>query len=221
MIRSTQSIAGLAAIVFAVAILGANLIAVPAGLPRTGAEIGSVASFFASEGSSIGLSVALGPTAWVAAVLFGAGVVSAARRSAQDDAFVWALAGFAGILLQNATFTVVTSLRLALASTAGAGAESLWPLHDALFTLNGAFLALALLGLTVAGRRIGLTPRWHGALGLLAAALLFASATLAPLVVAHEGPLGLLGLVGWLLWVVWLVGFGLALLRADVAPVRA
>lgn len=94
----------------------------------------------------------------------------------------------------------------------------MWPLHDALFTLNGAVLALALVGLTLAGRSIDLIPSWQGAVGLPAAALLFASATLAPLVVEQGGPLGLLGPAGWLLWVVWLVAYGVALC-ALMAPV--
>lgn len=55
--------------------------------------------------------VALAPAAWVTAVLFGAGVVNAMRRRAPDHAVVWALAGFGGILLQNATFAAVTSVR--------------------------------------------------------------------------------------------------------------
>jgi hypothetical protein len=206
--------AGIAAIAFAATIVTTNVVLVPAGLPRTGTAIGEVAAFFAANGAVVGTSTVLGPIAWLAAAVFGAGVVTAVwRRDAEDHAAMWALAGLGGILLQNATFTGVVALRLALATTSGRGADVLWPLHDALFTLNGTFLALALVGLTIAGRRAGLIASWHGVLGLAAAALLLTSATLAPLVVAQPGPLGLLGLVGWLLWVVWLVAYGVALLR--------
>lgn len=63
--------------------------------------------------------------------------------------------------------------------------------------------AWALIGLPVGGLGAGLIRPWHGACGLLAAVLLFGSATLAPLVIDRTGPLELLGLAGWLLWVAW------------------
>ena len=98
---------------------------------------------------------------------------------------------------------------------------ALWALHDALFTLNGTFLALALIGLSISGLRAGLIRPWHGTLGLLSAALLFSSATLTPLVIDHAGPFGLLGLVGWLMWVAWIVAYGITLIRLNPAsPVR-
>lgn len=158
-----------------------------------------------------GLVAALTPTAWVLSTLFGAGAVSALWRSERERGEAWSLVGFAGLLLQNGAFAAVVALRLALPSAdRSAGLPAL---HDALFTLNGVFLALALTGLSVGGARSALIPRWHAALGLLSAALLFASATLAPLVVARPGPPGLLGLGGWLLWVGRLVAYGVALLR--------
>lgn len=140
--------------------------------------------------------------------------------SERERGEAWSLAGLAGLVLQNGAFAAVIALRLALASTAGrddGATAGLWALHDALFTLNGTFLALALLGLTLAGLRSGLVRRWHGGLGLLSAALLFTSATLTPLVTDHAGPLGLLGLTGWLLWVVWLVVYGISLARNPLA----
>lgn len=154
------------------------------------------------------------------ATLFGAAAVTALRRTEQDLGEGWSLVGFAGLALQNTTFAGVIALRLGFA-TDPTSAGVLWALHDALFTLNGTFLALALVGLSVGGRRAGLVARWHAALGLLAAALLFASATLAPLVVEGAGPLGLLGLLGWLLWVAWVVAYSVALLRTAPAKTSA
>ncbi len=187
-----------------------NVLLGPAGLPRTGAEPGDVAAFFADAGDAVGIASTLGPVAWLLAVLFGAGAVSALRASPGNEP--WALAGFAGLILQNATFTGVLAIRLALASTAGEGAAVLWALHDALFTLNGTFLATAMLGLSVAGLRAGLIRPWHGALGLFAAALQFTSALLTPLIIGG-GPLGLLGLAGWLMWVGWIATYGIVLIR--------
>ncbi|MEV0753451.1 hypothetical protein [Streptosporangium sp. NPDC050280] len=214
-------ITGIAALGFAGAIVLANAIMVPAGLPLTSAEIGEVNAFFGARGDAVAVASALTPAAWLLATLFGAGAVSALRRSERDRGEAWSLLGFAGLALQNATFAAVIAIRLALTSTAAPGNATtggLWVLHDALFTLNGTFLALALIGLSVAGLRAGLIRPWHGTLGLTAAALLFGSATLTPLIIDHAGPLGLLGLAGWLMWVVWIIAYGLTLIRLNPAP---
>ncbi|NUQ86901.1 MAG: hypothetical protein HOQ43_00325 [Glycomyces artemisiae] len=212
-------VSGLAAIGFAAIILLANLlIAVPAGLPNTGADAAEVAEFFSAESGAVGLMTAFLPAAWMLAAVFGAGVFAAVRDGERDRAEAWSLVGFAGLILQNTTITAVSAIRLALANTgAEAAPDALWAVHDALFTLNGAFLALALLGLSIAGRRAGLIRPWHAVLGFAAAALQFTSATLAAPVTAHGGALGLIGLAGWLLWVLWLVCYGLALFKGRNA----
>ncbi|WP_283135867.1 hypothetical protein [Rhizohabitans arisaemae] len=213
-------VAGLAGIGFATLIVTGNLIALPAGLPRTGAGIDEVNVFFGSQAGLVGVASALTPAAWVLATLFGAGVVAALWRSERDRGEAWSLVGFAGLLLQNGAFAGIIAARLALARTAQEGAENaaLWALHDALFTLNGTFLAIALVGLSIGGRRTGLIRPWQHALGLLSAALMFGSATLTPLVIAEDGPLGLLGLAGWLLWVAWIVSYGVVLIRLTPTP---
>jgi hypothetical protein len=212
--------AGFAALGFAASIVLANVVLVPAGLPRTGAAVAEVGAFFTTAGAAVGVSSVFGPLAWVLAVLFGAGVVAAVRRSERERGEAWSLVGFAGLVLQNATFSGVTAIRLALASGSATpgGADpdvtgALWALHDALFTLNGTFLALALVGLSMSGLRSRLIRPWHGGLGLVAAVLQFGSAAATPLVIAATGPLGLLSLAGWLLWVVWIVGYGVVLVR--------
>ncbi|MFF2023239.1 2-oxoglutarate/malate transporter [Streptomyces sp. NPDC058171] len=217
----TSRVGGFAAIGFALSITLSNAVLVPAGLPPTGSPTDEVTQFFATEGTSVALGSLLTPTAWLLAALFGAGVVSALRHGSRARSEVWSLFGFAGLVLQNGAFAAIVAIRLALASVAlpaGAPATALWAVHDALFTLNGTFLAMALIGLSTAGTRAGLIARWHGALGLLSAALMFSSATLTPLVIDGRGPLGLLGLVGWLLWVVWTTAYGVALLRAPNPP---
>ncbi|WP_199432639.1 DUF4386 family protein [Qaidamihabitans albus] len=206
---------GFAGLGFAALIVLGNAVVVPAGLPRTDADTAEVAAFFTENEDAVGIASSLGPIAWVLAAVFGAGAVSALWPSDRGRGEAWSLVGLAGLILQNGTFAGVIAIRLALASaTADDGTTAgLWALHDALFTLNGTFLALALIGLSVAGLRAGLIRQWHGGLGLLAAALLFGSATLAPLVIDHTGPLGLLGLAGWLMWVAWIVGYGITLIR--------
>ncbi|MDQ1022040.1 VOC family protein [Streptomyces afghaniensis] len=154
-------ISGLAALGFAFLIVAGNVVLVPAGLPRTGAGIGEVDEFFRAHGDLVGLGSALTPAAWILATLFGAGAVRVLWRSERDRGEAWALFGFAGLVLQNAVFAGVIAIRLALASTAadGIGADpGLWALHDALFTLNGTFLALALTGEQGLGHVVMKTP---------------------------------------------------------------
>ncbi|WP_440102801.1 hypothetical protein [Streptosporangium sp. H16] len=211
-------ITGIAALGFAFTIVLANVIMTPAGLPLTGAGIGEVNAFFGTEGGVVAVASALTPAAWLLATLFGAGAVSALRRFERGRDEAWSLLGFTGLALQNVTFAAVIATRLALTSTAerqDTATGGLWVLHDALFTLNGTFLALALIGLSVAGLRAGLIRPWHGTVGLTSAVLLFGSATLTPLVIDHTGPLGLLGLVGWLMWVVWIIAYGITLIRLS------
>ncbi|GII78924.1 hypothetical protein Sru01_39060 [Sphaerisporangium rufum] len=216
-------IGGAAAVGFAVTIATINLIMVPAGLPPAGTDAGRAAAFFAADGRLVGVASALAPLAWILATLFGAAAVTAVRESEQARQEAWSLVGFAGVLLQNLTFAGVIAARLALARSAGAGpqaAAALWAWHDAAFTLNGTFLAMALAGLSVAGLRAGLIRPWLAALGALAAVLQFTSACLAFLVIERAGPLGLVGLAGWLAWVVWLVAYGLRLAGAPAGPVQ-
>jgi hypothetical protein len=204
--------AGGAGIGFAVVIVAANAVLVPAGMPTTGAEPADVLAFFTTQGETVRIASVLAPFAWVLATIFGAGAVSALNGTA------WSLTGFAGLILQNLTFAGVMGTRLALTT---APDPAFWALHDALFVFNGAFLALAMTGLSLAGSRAGLIRRWQAVLGLVAAALQFASAVLGPSVITDPGPIGLLGLAGWLLWVVWLVAYGLALIGRRPAIVEA
>lgn len=214
-LNSGHRFGGLAGVGFATLIVLGNVVLVPAGLPTPGTAPGEAVEFFGANAGVVGAVTALAPLTWALATLFGATAVAVLWRVEP----VWALVGFAGILLQNGTFAGVMALRLALSTTDDpTGTPGLWALHDALFTLNGTFLALALVGLSVAGRRAGLIRPWHGRLGLVAAGLLFASASGTAPVIDHSGPLGLLGLTGWLLWVVWIACYGVVLMRA--APVR-
>lgn len=205
---------GAAAIGFALLILTGNLVLVPAGMPAPGSSTAEAIDYFTGAGSTIGPVAAFVPAAWVLATVFGAGATAAALRSAGPDAAGWAYTGFAGILLQNLTFTAVIALRLAMAAVADPrDIAPLWALHEALFGLNGTFLALAMIGLGTAGYAGGLFGRGQLLAGLAAAALQFTSAALTPLVTNGYSGLGLFGLTGWLLWVGWLIGYGIALLR--------
>ncbi|MCE7012090.1 hypothetical protein LWC34_56160 [Kibdelosporangium philippinense] len=139
------------------------------------------------------MALALGPASFLAATLFAAGALNILRSG-------WALVGFAGMLLQNGAFTAVIALRHAM----NPPTEGLWNLHEALFSLNGTFLAIVMLGLSMGGLQAGLIRRWHATLGFTGAMLMFTFATLS---------IGLLGLLGWLMWVVWIATYGVTLIR--------
>nr|WP_042180763.1 hypothetical protein [Kibdelosporangium sp. MJ126-NF4]CEL14570.1 hypothetical protein [Kibdelosporangium sp. MJ126-NF4]CTQ88935.1 hypothetical protein [Kibdelosporangium sp. MJ126-NF4] len=200
-------VSGAAGLGFAILIVVGNAIVVPAGLPVPGTDFGEVSEFFTHHGTAVGLASALGPVTWLLATLFGAGAVAALWTSERG----WALAGFGGLLLQNGAFMLVIASRLASASATPD--RALLAFHDALFTLNGTFLATAMIGLSMAGLRSGLTRRWHSTLGFVSAGLMLTSATLTPLVIDEEGPLGLIGLTGWVIWVIWIGTYGVTLIR--------
>jgi len=136
-------LSGAAATGFAAPIAGLNAILVPAGTPTPGAGDAEAVNFY--EGSALMLwAGSLIPLAWVFSTLFASGALSRARGTASQP---WGLVGFAGVLAQNGTFTIVIGLRLAmLRASEHVGADLLWNLHEALFGLNGTFLALPSLG---------------------------------------------------------------------------
>ncbi|WP_067477339.1 hypothetical protein [Nocardia amamiensis] len=209
-------IGGLAGLGFALVIVGANLILEPAGMPRFGADIADAETFFADAASSVRLSSVLLPAAWACVIVFGAAVVAVLWPRERALGSAWSLVGFAGLLLQNSTFVGVAATRLALSHSTG-DAAGLWALHNALFALNGTFLAVAMLGFSLGGWRTGLIRRWHALLGLIAAIGQFGWATVGPLVLDHVTPLGMLGLVSWLLWVAWIAAYSITLMRLPAA----
>lgn len=220
---SFSRIGGWAALGFAALLAGANLALAPTGLPLIGDPVGEVAGYYAAHGTVIGASGTLAVGIWILAVVFGAAVVAAVRPSERARGEAWSLVGFGGLLLQNATFTVFTATRLALTGAADdpSAVTALWRLNEALFAFNGAFLATAMLGLSVAGLRSGLIRLGHAVLGLTAGGLQLLSALLLPLVFADPGAIDLIGLAGWILWVVWIAAYGAVLLRIPATGRRA
>ncbi|WP_280396837.1 2-oxoglutarate/malate transporter [Nocardia carnea] len=209
-------IAGAAGIGFALLIVSANLVLVPAGMPAPGSTPDEAIEFFRSANQPTRAVSLLLPAVWALATVFAAGALAAVQRAGGQT--VWAYTGFAGVLLQNATFTAVVATRLAMSTVDDvASVRTLWALHETLFGFNGTFLALALTGLGAAGLAAGLLPRWLFVLGAIAAVLQFTGAVLTPLIVAGHDGLARLGLVGWLLWAIWLCGYGVCLIRHSRA----
>ncbi|MEH0936433.1 hypothetical protein [Micromonospora psammae] len=216
-------LAGIAGIGFVVILVAANLLLTAAGFPTPSeaASLDEITTVFAAGSGSLRLASALLPAAWLLATVFAVGVCVCLRRDERARTDPWSLVGLAGVLMQSVVFTSVEATRLALTSAAqhdAGGVAGLWGLYTALFGFNQVFLAIALVGLSMFGVRTGATARWHAGTGLLAAALLFATATTSPYGVDGVNPLALLGLVGWLLWLVWIMAYSIILIRRAPEP---
>jgi hypothetical protein len=210
-------LASLAGIGFVLAAITVNLFYVRAGmpLPTSGKNLDAATDSFATVGDALKRPSVIAPVAWLCTTVFAAGLLSVLWRSGSDQG-AWALVGFAGVLLQNATFTCVEALRFGMATAARhdrGSVAGLWGLSNVLFGFNQVFLAMAVLGFTTAGVGAGLIPAWHAALGYAGAALLFISSLASPYNVDGANRLGLAGLIGWLGWAAWIVAYSITLLR--------
>lgn len=157
----------------------------------------------------------LAPVSWLFTTVYAAGLLSVLWGGGSGVG-AWALVGFAGVLMQNATFTCVEALRFGMASAAThdrGSVAGLWGLSNVLFGFNQVFLAIALLGFTVAGAGTGLIPGWHAWLGYVSAALLFLASSASPYNAGGANKGALAGLVGWLGWATWIVVYSVILLR--------
>lgn len=208
--------AGLGGIGFVLTAVTINVMYLRARLPMptSGAGLDAVTDAFAAVGDALKRPSVLAPVSWLCTTVFAAGLLSVLWRDGPEPG-AWALVGFAGVLMQNATFAAVEALRFGMASAATRDRGSmagLWGLSNVLFGFNQLFLAAALLGFTVAGVGAGLIPGWHAGLGYVSGALLFLSSSTSPYNVDGANRTALVGLVGWLGWVAWIVAYSIALL---------
>jgi hypothetical protein len=142
-------------------------------------------------------------------------VVSAVRGHERASGDSWSLVGLAGTGMQNAILPVVvgTQATLGFASLSDDVAWGLGHVHNAMFSLNTASLAIVLVSLSIAGHRAGLLAGWHVKLGLTSASLLATSPALTPIELGGS-PFALVGLAGFLLWIGWIVSVSFRLLGA-------
>lgn len=213
---SFTSLAGLGGIGFVLLAIAVNLIYVRARLPMPGAatSLDAATDEFAAVGEALKRPSVPVPLTWLGLTVFAAGLLSVLWQDGPDVG-AWALVGFAGVLMQNVTFTVVEALRFGMAAAAARHRGSLaglWALSNVLFGFNQLFLAVALLGFTAAGAGAGLIADWHAWLGYLSAALLFVSSLASPYNADGTNRIALVGLVGWLGWATWIVAYGITLL---------
>lgn len=207
------SLAGAGGIGFVVLAVVVNVLYARGGLPLPGRSLAEATGALAAVGDRLRKPSVVAPATWVCTTVFAAGLLAVMwRGEAETDA--WVVVGFAGILMQNATFTVVEALRFGMAAEAehGGSLAGLWAFSNVLFGFNQVFLAIALLGFTVAGSDLGLVPDWHTWLGYLSAALLFISSSASPYNADGTNRIALTGLVGWLGWAAWIVAHSITLL---------
>ncbi|MGY2011336.1 hypothetical protein ACW9HC_30550 [Nocardia gipuzkoensis] len=210
------TVAGVGGIGFVVAAFAVNLLYVRARLPFpvSAEKIGAVEEAFAAAGEAVKRPSTLAPAMWLCTTVFAAGLLSVTWRGGGGPA-AWALVGFGGILMQNATFTVIEALRfgMAAAATHSRGTTAgLWGTSNVLFGFNQVFLAAALLGFSIAGADAGFLSDWHAWLGYASAALLFVSSSAGPYNVDGTNRIAVVGLIGWLGWVAWIIACSVALL---------
>jgi hypothetical protein len=156
----------------------------------------------------------VGPATWLFTTVFASGLLSALWHGEARGA--WALVGFAGVLMQNATFMCVEALRFGIAQASihdRGSVAGLWGFSNVLFGFNQVFLVTALLGFTAAGASAGLISGWQIWLGYASAALLFLSSSASPYNADGANRIALVGLIGWLGWIAWIVAYSIILLH--------
>ncbi|MCF6471887.1 hypothetical protein FAF44_26360 [Nonomuraea sp. MG754425] len=211
------SLAGAAGMGFVLLAIVVNVLYVRAGLPlpTSGHSLEAATDALAGIGKRINAPSVVAPATWLFTTLFAAGLLAVLWRGDQVGSNIWALAGFAGVLMQNATFMVVESLRFGMAAAARqhrGSVAGLWAFGNVLFGFNQVFLAIAVLGFTAAGVSLAFIPAWHAWLGWISAALLFVSSTAAPYNSDSTNRIAVTGLLGWLGWAAWIVVYSIALL---------
>ncbi|MBF6172300.1 hypothetical protein [Nocardia blacklockiae] len=210
--------AGLGGLGFVLAAVVVNVLYVRGRLPMpmAGQRLDVVVERFATVGSALRRPSLIAPSLWLCTTVFAAGLVGR-LWGAGTAAAVWALVGFAGVLMQNVAFACVEALRFGMAAAAQherGVTVALWGFSNVLFGYNQMFLAIALLGFSAAGTSAGFVPDWHAWLGYASAALLFVAASAGPYNVEGTHRIALAGLVGWLGWIGWIVVYSVLLLRA-------
>ncbi|MEU4571640.1 hypothetical protein ACBI99_41740 [Nonomuraea sp. ATR24] len=214
---TVTSLAGAAGMGFVLLAIVVNVLYVRAGLPlpTSGLSLEATTDALAGIGKRINAPSVVVPATWLFTTLFAAGLLAVLWRDGQTGSNIWALTGFAGVLMQNATFMVVESLRFGTAAAARhhrGSVAGLWAFGNVLFGFNQVFLAIAVLGFTAAGAGLAFIPAWHAWLGWISAALLFVSSAAAPYNAGGAGRAGVIGLLGWVGWAAWIVVYSIALL---------
>ena len=214
-----KRLSGLAGVAFVALVVVFNIAIGSTAKPGGAAAIADIAGYYTDHGGITLLVSVVAPFIWLALPLFAVGVLITTSRTS-GTLNPWGVVGVVGAIMQNAVFTGVVATDTILAArvdTLAAGpqfTQALWDVHNALFTLNGASLTLALGGFSLAVLTSGAAGRWIGGFGLVGAGLLFAGSLLSSLALAGSN-LPMIGLPGFIIWLLWIASYGVRMVRMD------
>jgi hypothetical protein len=145
----------------------------------------------------------------------------AMRRLTAGDRPGWAYIGAIGAIGIMVIFAVLVGTEEALSVVATgstpdlASMDALWALHNSVFTVLFASIAIALLGLSRAGVAAGITPPAFERLAPVGFVLLSIAAASGPFIAAGDAmPAFGIGAAGFLIWLAFLVTTGRRLVRS-------
>ena len=212
-----ERLAGMAGLIFTATVLFQNVLRGSG--PLNDASQATIVAYYSSHHGSMALLLASFGLGFAALLTFLAGL--SARASADSGAAPWARLGLIGGVLIGCTFTLVNVLEAGIDAASSSGASPallgvLNALYWTAFGINLLPIGTALLGLSQAGVRARLIPRWLGRASLVGGPLLIAGG-MGSLAIAQGSHWLLVGLVGFVVWLVFVVTASIGLLRCQAA----
>ncbi len=218
----SDRLAALSGLIFVALAVGQNIVRAATAAPNDARSPSIVAHFVDHRDAELVLAATVVGGAFALALFVGHLWTRLARGAERS----WAQTGIIGVIGIFAIFPLLVACEVALLvitgrPSAGSDAvETLWALHNAVFTVNMAALGVATLGLSVAAVRGNLLPRTFGVIGPLAACLLTLGALFGPQIAAGNAkPIFALSGLGYLGWLSVVAVMSVQLLRTPEGEV--
>lgn len=216
--RRSNRLAAASGLTFVALAVGQNIVRAITAPANDARSTAIVAHFVDHRGAELALAATVVAGAFALALFVG----HLWSQLSRDTGRSWAYTGIIGAMGIFAIFPILVACEVALlvvTDRPAAGVETvetLWALHNALFTVNMAALGVATLGLTLAALSSGLLPRPFRIIGPLGAALLALGALVGPQIAAGDAKpaFGLSG-IGYLTWLSVVATISLRLLRTT------
>lgn len=209
--------AGLGAIAFVAVVVLQNIVR-GMSAPANDAPTGDVLTHYADHRAVTALLSCTFVLGGIALAVFLGGAM---RRLTAGDRPGWAYTGAIGAIGIMVIFAVLVGTEEALSVVATgskpdlASMDALWALHNSVFTVLFASIAIALLGLSRAGVAAGITPPVFERLAPVGFVLLSLAAASGPFIAAGDAmPAFGIGAAGFLIWLAFLVTTGRRLVRS-------
>jgi len=186
--------------------------------PATNASPEQVLAFFAAHSWTVHVLAVTYVVGFVPLFLFAAGISEIAGADRRGR--LWARVGSASVAVIAVLFGMVNVVQVVLVAANPqlrgdpALVQTLWSVHNAVFTFNFAAIAGALAGFGLAATRAELVPAWMRP-AAVSGAILLAAAALPTVAEVHGSPILGLGLVGFLVWLLLLGIAGTRMWRSD------